>query len=135
VRWIQEDLSHYFARTKEDTFKAILEEMKTAQIDLALEEIRLLLVTNHSSDGSDRNDEWSRKLGEWAAKLEGEIKKDQQAGGGGDGGGPSPEDEDFEFMLRIMKMIQQEQDLRARTRALEQLKRSAGIGSERNGEP
>ena len=32
-------------------------------------------------------------------------------------------------MLRVMKMIQTEQDLRARTRVLEQLKRDAGASA------
>ncbi len=128
VRWIQEDLTNYFARTKEDTFKQILEEMKESQIDLALEEIRSHFAKNHSSIGSDKDEEWSKKLSGWAAKLEGEIKKNTPGGGGGGGGGEkSPEDEDFEFMLRVMKMIQQQQDLRAQTRALEQFKRSAEI--------
>jgi hypothetical protein len=47
-------------------------------------------------------------------------------GGGGADGAPDAEDEDFEFMLRVMKMIQSEQDLRAQTRVLEQLRRSTG---------
>lgn len=131
VRWIQEDLSHYFARTKEETFQKIGEEMKSSQIDLGLEEIRSHFSMNHSSLGSDKNEEWAKKLTEWAAKLEGELQKNSMAGGGGGGGGErSPEDEDFEFMLRVMKMIQQQQDLRARTRALEQYKRSAEIAPE-----
>jgi hypothetical protein len=46
--------------------------------------------------------------------------------GGGEGGAPDAENEDFEFMLRVMKMIQSEQDLRAQTRVLEQLRRSTG---------
>ena len=45
-------------------------------------------------------------------------------GGGGEGAPPSLDDNDFEFMLKVMKMIQTEQDIRARTRALEQLKRT-----------
>lgn len=130
VRWIQEDLVHYFARTKQDAFKGIVDEMKESQIDLALEEIRSQFAVNHSSLGSDKNEEWAAKLNEWALKLEGENQKNSMAGGGGSGG-RSPEDEDFEFMLRVMKMIQQEQDLRARTRALEQLKRSVEIGEGR----
>ncbi|HVJ46795.1 MAG TPA: hypothetical protein VM511_10445, partial [Luteolibacter sp.] len=130
VRWIQEDLVHYFARTKADAFKAIVDEMKESQIDLALEDIRNQFASNHSSFGSDKNEEWAKRLGEWAAKLEEENKKNSMAGGGGGGGERSPEDEDFEFMLRVMKMIQQEQDLRARTRALEQFKRSVEIGGE-----
>jgi hypothetical protein len=130
VRWIQEDLLHYFARTKEEAFKRIVDEMKDSQIDLALEDIRNQFASNHSSFGSDKNEEWAKRLNDWAAKLEDENKKNSMAGGGGGGGERSPEDEDFEFMLRVMKMIQQEQDLRARTRALEQLKRSVEIGGE-----
>ncbi len=130
VRWIQEDLTHYFARTKQEMFNKILEEMKESQIDVALEDIRSSFATNQSSFGSDKNEEWAKRLAEWAGKLEEENKKNNMAGGGGGGGERSPEDEDFEFMLRVMKMIQQEQDLRARTRALEQLKRSAEIQKE-----
>jgi hypothetical protein len=40
VRWIQEDLGHYFARTKTETFKEILDEMRESQIDIGLEEVR-----------------------------------------------------------------------------------------------
>ena len=130
VRWIQEDLTHYFARTKQEMFNKILGEMKNSQIDVALEEIRSSFLTNQSSMGSDKNEKWAQQLTDWAALLEEENKKNSMAGGGGGGGERSPEDEDFEFMLRVMKMIQQEQDLRARTRALEQLKRSAVIRKE-----
>jgi hypothetical protein len=130
IRWIQEDLTHYFARTKQEMFNTILVEMKESQIDVALEDIRSSLGTNQSSIGSDKNEEWATRLTEWAAKLEEENQKNNMAGGGGGGGGRSPEDEDFEFMLRVMKMIQQEQDLRSRTRALEQLRRSADIRKE-----
>lgn len=134
VRWIQEDLVHYFARTKAETFQGIVEEMKNSQIDVALEEIRTQFSMNHSSFGSDKNGDWAQKLYEWAAKLEEANKQEQMAGGGGGGGESSPEDEDFEFMLRVMKMIQQEQDLRSRTRALEQLKRT-GIATKGEVEP
>ena len=58
-----------------------------------------------------------------AKQLEGD--KNSDGSGGGDGGGSPPqEDKDFEFMLKVMRMIQKEQDIRSRTRALEDLKRS-----------
>ena len=60
---------------------------------------------------------------EWAKLLEG-SQKDGGGGGGGGGSGGSMEDQDFEFMLKVMRMIQSEQDIRARTRAIEQLRRS-----------
>ena len=125
VRWIQEDLASYFARTNTESFREILNDMKASQIDAGLEDVRSLLATNHSFVATESSKKWADKLTEWAKKLEGE--KDSGANGGGDGGGgQSPEDEDFEFMLRVMKMVQQEQDLRAQTRVLEQLQRSKG---------
>ncbi len=123
VRWLQEDLGNYFARTKGDSFKQILDEMKASQIDIGLEEIRNLLGNNHSYTATENSKKWADKLTGWAKKLEGE--KDKNGGGGGGGGGQNPEDEDFEFMLRVMKLVQTEQDLRAQTRALEQLRRSS----------
>ena len=122
VRWLQEDLGNFFVRTKTESFKQILDEMKSSQIDIGLEEIRSLLATNHSFIATENSKKWADQLAEWAKKLEGE--KDAGAGGGGGGGGQSPEDEDFEFMLRVMKLVQQEQDLRAQTRALEQFRRN-----------
>lgn len=124
IRWIQEDLGHYFSRTEEELFREILEEMRASNIDIELEDIRTRLQTNHLFMATDSAVKWADKLAEWAAKLEGAMEEAGGGGEGGEGGSPSSEDEDFEFMLRVMKMIQQQQDLRARTRALEQFKRS-----------
>lgn len=123
VRWIQEDLAHYHARTEKEIFKLIADEMRESKIDIELEDVRTRLMESNSFTATEGADKWAAKLNEWAAKLEGEMKKEDQQGGG-EGGSPSPEDEDFEFMLRVMKMIQTQQDLRARTRALEQLRRT-----------
>jgi hypothetical protein len=123
VRWIQEDLASFFARMQDDEFRLLMEEMRDAKIDMGLDEIRLLLSTNYSFRAAEQSKYWATKLQEWADKLD---KKNEEGGGGGGGGGggaPNSEDEDFEFMLRVMRMIQQEQDLRGRTRVLEQLRR------------
>jgi len=122
VRWIQEDLGHFFTRTEKDTFKQILDDMRDSKIDIGLEDVRSRLLVNKSFTATEGASAWAAKLTEWAKKLEGEM--DKNGGGGGGGNGPNPEDEDFEFMLRVMKMIQQEQDVRAQTRALEQLHRT-----------
>ena len=121
VRWIEEDLGHYFARTQTESFKEILDAMRDARIDIGLDEVHSKLTDNHSYQAAEEAKKWADKLSEWAKKLEGD--KDDDGGGGGGGGGASPEDEDFEFMLRVMKLIQKEQDLRSRTRALEQFRR------------
>lgn len=127
VRWIQEDLASYFARTSDAAFKEIYEEMRASGINVGLDDVRTQLLANHGFTATDGSRKWAEMLAGWAARLEGAMG---QAGGGGGGGGGAPdsEDEDFEFMLRVMKMIQQQQDLRARTRALEQFKRSIHEG-------
>ena len=124
VRWIQEDLGHYFARTNKEAFKSILDQMRESKIDIELEEVRAKLQLSNSYTAAEQADKWAKKLAEWAAILGDDMNK-EGGGEGGEGNGPNPEDEDFEFMLRVMKMIQTQQDLRARTRVLEQLKRDA----------
>jgi len=124
VRWIQEDLGHYFARTAEESFKSILDQMRDSQIDIELEKVSAKIQVINTYTATEQAKHAAKKLAEWAAILGDEINKDGGAGGGG-AGGANPEDEDFEFMLRVMKMIQTQQDLRARTRVLEQIKRDA----------
>ena len=131
VRWIQEDLGHYHARTGDAAFKSIMDQMRDSKIDSGLEVVRGKLDLHKSHEANDEAKKWAKKLEEWAAILGDELNK-EGGGGGGESGGASPEDEDFEFMLRVMKMIQQQQDLRARTRVLEQLKRDAGTTTPTN---
>ena len=121
VRWIQEDLGHFFARTQKPVHHELMEAMRESKIDLALDDNRQRLTRNEGFRATDSSRYWANQLREWAKKLEGDKK---QGSGGGGGGGESPEDEDFEFMLRVMHMVQSEQDLRSRTRVLEQLRRS-----------
>ncbi len=129
VRWIQEDLGHFFARTNKPIHKDLMDKMRESQIDQELGNARQLIESNRSFRGKSAEEKWAKQLLEWAKVLEGDKPKKPGGGGGGgggEGGGepPPPEDDDFEFMLRVMQMIQKEQDLRARTRALEQMRRS-----------
>lgn len=138
IRWIQEDLGHYHARTNEAIYKQVVDLMRESKIsvfeykksmdvtlDVGLEKIHDKLETNHAFTAIETSKKSADKLNEWAALLEGANDEGGGGGGGGGGGAPNSEDEDFEFMLRVMKMIQEQQDLRARTRVLEQLKRDA----------
>lgn len=123
VRWIQEDLASFFARMQDDEYRLLMEEMRKAKIDMGLDEVRILLSTNYSFRAAEQSKHWATKLQEWADRLEKKNEEAGSSGPGGPGGAPNSEDEDFEFMLRVMRMIQQEQDLRGRTRVLEQLRR------------
>ena len=123
VRWIQEDLAHYYARTQKEQHKKLVDAMRDSRIDEAMEVLSGRVSSNLSYGSIAQSRQWAAQLRKWAKELEGQ--KDNADGGGGEGGGQQEqEDKDFEFMLKVMRMIQKEQDIRGRTRALENLKRS-----------
>jgi hypothetical protein len=104
--------------------------MKDYNIDTMLETLRQEIGKNQSFTSAVRSKQLAEKLREWAKKLEGD--KDGGGGGGeGDGGG-SQEEKDFEFMLKVMRMVQTEQDIRSRTRSLEQMLRSLNLRKQPN---
>lgn len=124
VRWIQEDLGRFFARTQKAIHGEIYNEMAGSLVDEKLEQLRELIGKNQAFTSTRLSKKWSNLLNEWAKKLEG---AGEGGGGGGGGGGGSGEDEDFEFMLKVLKMVQAEQDIRGRTRSLEQMLRSLNL--------
>ena len=125
VHWIHEDLGHFYARTEKEEHKQIMIEMRESNIDSHLEAVREKIVANRTFMALASAKKWAAQLKAWADILD---PPQDPAGAGGGGGGegqePSLDDNDFEFMLKVMKMIQTEQDIRARTRALEQLRRT-----------
>lgn len=122
VRWIEEDLERFYARTQKPIHKELYEEMGKSLIDEKLERLREKIQMNHTFTSRKLAKNWSDRLMAWAEKLEG-PKQDSNSGGG-DGGSSGGEEKDFEFMLKVMRMVQAEQDIRGRTRSLEQMLRS-----------
>ncbi len=122
VRWIQEDLERFYARTQKPIHKEIYEDMAKSLIDEKLERLREKIQMNHTFTSRKLSKNWSDRLMSWAEKLEG--PKPDGNGSGGDGGSGGGEEKDFEFMLKVMRMVQAEQDIRGRTRSLEQMLRS-----------
>ena len=125
VHWIHEDLGHFYARTEKEEHKQIMVEMRESNIDSHLEAVREKIVTNRTFMALSSAKKWADQLKAWADILDPpEDPSGAGGGGGGEGQEPSLDDNDFEFMLKVMAMIQTEQDIRARTRALEQLRRT-----------
>ena len=122
VRWIQEDLERFYARTQKPIHKEVYEDMAKSLIDEKLERLREKIQMNHTFTSRKLSKNWSDRLMSWAEKLEG--PKPDGNGGSGDGGSGGGEEKDFEFMLKVMRMVQAEQDIRGRTRSLEQMLRS-----------
>ena len=125
VHWIHEDLGHFYARTQKEEHKKIMDEMTESNIDSHLESIRAKIASNRTFKALSAAKKWSAQLKAWADILDPpEDPSGAGGGGGGEGQEPSLDDNDFEFMLKVMMMIQTEQDIRSKTRALEQLRRT-----------
>ena len=123
IRWIQEDLGHFYSRTQQDEHKALLDSMRDSNIDTQMESILNNIEQNHNISTWEQAKRTAKTLRQWANGLQdASAKKDEGAGGGGGAGGSS-EEEDFEFMLKVMELIQQEQNIRANNRSLEQKRR------------
>jgi hypothetical protein len=124
VRWIQEDLGHFYSRTQKEEHLNLLEEMRASNIDDDMDHMLTLIQRNNNIKTITLAKQTANQLREWASELESASQKNDAGGGGGGGGGaPNSEDEDFEFMLKVMELIQHEQNIRARTRSLEQKRR------------
>lgn len=123
VRWIQEDLGHFYSRTQKQEHLELLEQMQASNIDDDMELMLTLIERNNNIKTIDLAKRTAEQLREWASKLEKAAQENAAGAGGGSGGSPNSEDEDFEFMLKVMELIQQEQNIRARTRSLEQKRR------------
>ncbi|SHJ81970.1 hypothetical protein SAMN02745181_2709 [Rubritalea squalenifaciens DSM 18772] len=122
VRWIQEDLGHFYSRTQKEVHKKLLDSMRESAIDDRMDILKNDIKKAQANLSMNQAKDMAEQLRKWAKELE--NANDQGGGGGGGGGQSNNEDQDFEFMLKVMKMIQKEQDIRARTRSLEQLKRA-----------
>lgn len=127
VRWIQEDLSHYYTRTQKAEHKKLLEAIQSSGIDQGMENLQREISQNHSYLTIDQASRWAKKLEEWSKQLEDDMQASK--GGQGSGGQQSKDEQNFEFMLKVMRLIQQEQGIRAQTRALEQLHRDSNSDS------
>ncbi|MEO1857246.1 MAG: hypothetical protein ABGY95_07785 [Rubritalea sp.] len=124
IRWIQEDLGHFFSRTQQEEHQELLDKMQTSNIDAGMEKILSDIEQNHNCKAWTDAKEKAKILRDWASSLQdATAKKDDAGGGGGGGAGGVSEDEDFEFMLKVMELIQKEQNIRGNNRSLEQKRR------------
>ncbi len=132
--WIAEDLAEYEFRTKKEGLDKVLEAMESVKLNNPKN-------TTNSENGMDKlmddlaysrwgmaysyAEEWSVIIDAWAKQLAAAGASPPPPGGGG--GSPPPgglNDDDFNFMLRVMEMVKKEQDIRGKTRAMEQQKRT-----------
>ncbi|MFG6362084.1 MAG: hypothetical protein K1W09_06640 [Akkermansia muciniphila] len=123
IGWILEDLSYYKSRTGERIYSDLYNQMNAFSLREKLDLVHGNILNAITARSIDESRLYASTLRHWA-KLIDDYKKSRRGSGGGGGGGgegqSSISDAEFEFMLKVIRMIQQEQDIRMRTRAAEQ---------------
>ncbi len=122
IGWILEDLNYYKSRTGERIYSDLYNQMNAFSLREKLDLVHGNILNAITARSIDESRLYASTLRHWARLID-DYKKSRSSGGGGGGGGGSQasiSDAEFEFMLKIIRMIQQEQDIRMRTRAAEQ---------------
>ncbi|MEG0836348.1 MAG: hypothetical protein RSF35_00290 [Akkermansia sp.] len=132
VSWITEDLKFYKSRTEEAIYSDLYTQMLTLPISEKMMQISTSIKNTHVGIAIEKSDQIANILEKWATLID-DYKKNhhsQESSSSGSGGDSQEKDEtmsesDFELMLKMIRMIQQQQDIRIRTRAVEQERRTS----------
>ncbi len=126
IQWIMEDLNYYKSRTEEQIYGDLYNQMDAFSLREKLDTVHGNILSSITAKSIDDSRSYATVLRHWAQLID-DYQNEQNSSGGGGGGGAgegendqSLSDSDFEFMLKVFRMIQQEQDIRMRTRAAEQ---------------
>ncbi|GEM_PF-3743033 len=117
VKNIQDDLLGFFSRTRIKKYQDVSEEMEKEKIQKKLEDTVETIAKNQTAKGISNTKEIAAKLEKWADDLG--KKGNEQGGGEGEGGGEMKEI-DPEILIGLMRLLQQEQELREKTRNLDE---------------
>ena len=119
---IEADLNAYQNREPNDARQKILDEMKALNMRVKLEEMPLRLQRNLNGDNLHRTEFWADVFDRWAEEL---VPLEDSSGGGdggGGGGGDSNPSLPPSIILEVMRLIEEEMQLRDETRSLDQAK-------------
>lgn len=114
VRDIQDDMLGFFSRTHIKKYQDVADEMDKEQTQKKLAELVDTIAKNQTAQGMKNAMVIADKLNKWAKSLE---QKDNKKAAGGEG---ETVPVDPEVVIGLLRLIQQEQDVREQTRNLEE---------------
>lgn len=123
LRWIEDDLRNYAKRVGKEEYGELAEEIVSSHVYGDMGNVETSLQDNLGNISSLTALKCAKTIDSWVNKIGESADAGGSGSGGGNGGGGSQQERDTEFMLRMMEIIRTQQDLRGRTRALEQEKR------------
>jgi hypothetical protein len=116
---LQGEISRFFERTKKTNYGAVSQEMKDSHTGDELERLGGLIGDNIGIEASGSLGQWSERFQKWGDKLE---PKPDDSGGGKGSGGKSQAKDLTEQLIALLRLRENEMNLRDKTTVLDQQK-------------
>lgn len=133
---IKAELNAFFARTRVEKYKKAVDAMENDKMEDTLSQLKKNLDLNHSGNSITGAEKLHKDFNKWADIIAKSDNTHSSQGGGQGGGGQV----NMEVLLSILRMIQEEQNIRDKTKALDQKKthseykkQAAQVAQQQNG--
>jgi hypothetical protein len=116
---LQGEISRFFERTQKTNYGAVSQEMKDSRATDELERVGGMIGNNIAIEASSDLGQWSERFQKWGDKLE---PKPDDSGGGQGSGGKSQSKDLTKQLIALLRLRENEMNLRDQTTVLDQQK-------------
>ncbi len=117
---IMDDLSNFFNRTRITKYDDVFKDMQKVSVLDKLQQQTKTIQDNRSISAMQQADYWASQFTKWANMLD--SKKNSKSGQGKPGQGKQMTAEQIKLLLKLIRIVQEEENIRRRTRLLERRK-------------
>jgi hypothetical protein len=125
---LQGEISRFFERTQKTNYGVVSREMTDTRATDELERLAGLIGDNIAIEASGGLDQWSERFQKWGGQLE---PKPDNSGGGQGSGGKSQGKDLTEQLIALLRLRENEMNLRDQTTVLDQQKGEASTFKDR----
>jgi len=116
VEVLQSEISRYFERTQRPNYGEVSQEMHVVDTVGELQRVQELIAKNISMEASRNLIVWAERFHRWADALQ---PPEEESGSGSGGGGAGEENNTVKIILGLLRLRENEINLRAQTQALD----------------
>lgn len=119
TRYLASDLEGFYARTREEACRQVMQEIKDTNAVKRLDELASSIRGNVIAMSIGHTDAWKSQFLAWADMLE-KANKKRDGDGEGDGEGEQLDPRDLEVLVTLIRARQREERLREQTRTIDE---------------
>lgn len=101
---LQAEISRFFDRTQNGPYGEVSKEMADSRITQDLERISGLIRSNIVMDASQDLGGWSKRLSEWASRLEPKSEGEESSAASASGDSPSPDEAMMKQLMALLRL-------------------------------